>query len=49
VLVAGGELLWTSEGVIGFVRRSLEAALFATRDLLTANPEVGPPQERPAG
>jgi len=42
VLVAGGGLLWTSEGVLGYVRRSLEAALFATRDLLTANPEVGP-------
>ena len=46
VLVAGGELLWTSEGVLGYVRRALEAALFATRDLLTASPEVGPPQER---
>jgi hypothetical protein len=43
VLVAGGGLLWTSEGVLGYVRRSLEAALFATRDLLTANPEIGPP------
>ncbi len=46
VLVAGGELLWTAEGVLGYVRRALEAALFATRDLLTASPEVGPPQER---
>jgi hypothetical protein len=46
VLVAGGQLLWTSEGVLGYVRRALEAALFATRDLLTASPEVGPPQER---
>ncbi len=46
VLVAGGGLLWTAEGVIGYVRRALEAALFATRDLLSANPEVGPPQER---
>ena len=42
VLVAGGGLLWTAEGVLGYVRRSLEAALFATRDLLAANPEVGP-------
>jgi hypothetical protein len=42
VLVAGGGLLWTAEGVMGYVRRSLEAALFATRDLLTANPEVAP-------
>ncbi|HXM57766.1 MAG TPA: hypothetical protein VOB72_20380 [Candidatus Dormibacteraeota bacterium] len=42
VMVAGGGLLWTAEGVLGYVRRSLEAALFATRDLLTANPEVGP-------
>jgi hypothetical protein len=42
VVVAGGGLLWTAEGVMGYVRRALEAALFATRDLLTANPEVGP-------
>jgi hypothetical protein len=48
VLVAGGGLLWTAEGVLGYVRRSLEAALFATRDLLSANPELaGPPP--PAG
>lgn len=45
VLVAGGEMLWTSEGVVGYVRRALEAALFATRDLLTANPEVGLAQQ----
>ncbi|HEY4028243.1 MAG TPA: hypothetical protein VGO86_17585 [Candidatus Dormibacteraeota bacterium] len=46
VLVAGGGLLWTAEGVLGYVRRSLEAALFATRDLLIANPEVGPTSDR---
>jgi hypothetical protein len=47
VLVAGGEMLWKAEGVVGYVRRALEAALFATRDLLTANPEIGPSPDRP--
>ena len=46
VLVAGGEMLWTAEGVVGYVRRALEAALFATRDLLTANPEIAPSPDR---
>lgn len=48
VLVAGGGMLWTAEGVTGYVRRALEAALLATRDLLAANPEVGPTPERSA-
>jgi hypothetical protein len=41
VVVAGGRQLWTPEGVMGYVRRALEAALYATRDLLVSNPEAG--------